>query len=114
MPAILGQLEQQPQQAEVLISVCHALKNLANKDRLALEQIAMRNGFDVIFNGTQAHKENVELLKTALDVLSLLRAAPREGDGDDKAEAEAESDEVEPSEVCSSACHVICAVHAMP
>jgi len=90
VPAVLGQLEQESSQqnAELLISVCNALKNLAMKDPAALEEITARNGFDIIFNGTQAHKENVELLKTALDVLSLLRAAPQKGDVENKAEAD--------------------------
>jgi len=99
VPAILTQFENQPQHAELLVSSCQILKNVAMKDPDAVEKISARNGFDIIFNGTQAHKDNVELLKLALDVLSLLRSAPAKEEAKEPGAEEADETKEEDAAV---------------
>ena len=47
------------------------LRHLAVGSEVRQQQIMSHSGFEIIFGATQLHKENVELLKTALEVLLL-------------------------------------------
>jgi len=63
-----------------MLLACEVLRHLADGSEVRQQQIMSHSGFEIIFGATQLHKENVELLKTALEVLSLLRTATPQED----------------------------------